>query len=186
MQKLVSILLILLLCLCALPIAAEESVSTADAPAVALPVSFERYQAAYEAVIAANAPDAAVSWREAEQNGRTIRMAVISDAFVSVMALLEEGNVTELAVAVQAGLDQDTLYSFLSMAGYSAAALLVDDDTDATAASIAAMNTVFDVFTAMTEGRAVDSILGLPGVISISAPDETSWQYYFSLKVVAE
>lgn len=191
MKKLTVLLLSLLLCLgTLLPAAAEEPVPTAEpaaeAPAIALPISFEAYKAAYEAVIAANSPEVTVTWREVEEDGRSIRMAFINDSFVSVMALLGEGNVIELAVVLQADLSQETLFSFMSMSAYCGAALLVDGDTDVAAATAAFMDELYAFFTAMSQNQTLENICGLPGGMSISAKEETTWQYYFALKLTAE
>lgn len=191
MKKLTALFLSLLLCLCALlPAAAEEPAPTAEpaaqAPAIVLPISFEDYKAAYEAVIAANSPEVTVTWREAEEDGRSIRMAVINDSFVSVMALLSEGNVVELAVVLQADLSEETLFSFMSMSAYCGAALLVNGDTDAPAATATFMEELYTFFTAMSQNQPLENICGLPGGMSIVARDETTWQYYFALKLDAK
>lgn len=191
MKKLTVLLLSLLLCLgTLLPAAAEEPVPTAEpaaeAPAIALPISFEAYKAAYEAVIAANSPEVTVTWREVEEDGRSIRMALINDSFVSVMVLLEEEMVTELAVVLKADLSQETLLSFLSMSGYCGAALLVSEEVSAAEATMTFMDELYIFFTSMTEGKTLESLCGLPGGMSISPADNSTWQYYFALKLDAE
>lgn len=189
MKKFTSLLLSLLLCLCMLPGMAEEAAEPAAEaafPAISLPISFETYSAAYEAVIAANTSSATITWQAVEKDGRSIRMAVVNDAFVSLMVLLEDDMVTELAVVLQAGLDEENLISFLSMCGYCGAALLEGQGMDAAEASETCMADLYDFFSAMSQGQQVESVFGLPGGMSISSPDNTTWQYYFALKLVAE
>lgn len=187
MNKLTALILSLLLCLGALLPAAAEEPAPADVPAaapvVSLPVSFEAYKAAYEAVLADNAPNATVTWNAVEEDGRSIRMAVINDSFVSVMVLLEEEMVTDLAVVLKADLSQETLLSFLSMSGYCGAALLVSEEVSAAEATMTFMDELYVFFTAMTEDKTPESLCGLPGGMSISSADNSTWQYYFALKL---
>lgn len=123
MKKLLSLFLALLLCLGALPAAMAEEAPADEAavlPDVTPPISLTAYQQAYETVIAANAPECTVTWNPVEQDGSTIWMAVINNAFVSVMLLADGENVAEVACITQGEASEDALLTFLSMCGYGA------------------------------------------------------------------
>lgn len=189
MKKFLSLVLALILGLCALtPALAEEAASTqaaSELPDINLPVLLADYQKAYEAVIAANAADCAVSWESVEQENGVVWIATINNSFTSLMLLTDGEYVAELACLMQSELSEDALLTFLSMGGYGGAALMLDEDTDAAAASEAFMNELFSIFSAMLSGESPENICGLPGGISISLVDESTYQYYFVLQLNA-
>lgn len=193
MKKLLSLVLALLMCLCALiPAVAEEAApEVTDAPAavetpdVNLPIALADYQAAYEAIIAASAPDCKITWSSVEQDGNTIWMATIDDSFTSVMLLVEDDQVVEIACLMQSELSNDAVLTYLSMGGYAGAALMLDEDTDALTATDYFMAEMYMLFTSATQGDSSESICGLPGGISISPLEDGSYQYYFVLSLTA-
>lgn len=183
MKKLIALILALLLCLTSLPVLAEE----AAAPALNLPITLEGYKQAYEAVINGVLPGNAISWTSAplgDEAGAESHMAMINDAFISVMLLPVDGQVAELAVLLQADLSENTLMTFLSMAGYAGAALLIDEDTTAVEACDAFMNELINVFVSIQNGVAPESIYTLPGMLNITPMGDGTYQYYFVLSLI--
>ena len=84
MKKLIALFIAALLGLTALPVVFAQE--TAQGHAVML----ADYQKAYEAVIAANAPECTVSWSAtAREDGREAYMGAINGVFVSVLLLPE-------------------------------------------------------------------------------------------------
>lgn len=190
MKKFLSLMMALLLCLCALaPAMAEDAAPAEDpaeaVPAVALPIAIDAFKAAYEAILTLNAPDCTLTWNSQEQNGQTIWMASINDSFVGLMLLADGENVAEIACLMQGELNENNLLTFLSMGGYGGAALLHNAGMEASGATETFMNTLFATFTQMTQGDQPDDICGLPGAMSISKLDENLYQYYFILKLTA-
>lgn len=179
MKKLVSLLLALV-CLCSLlPAAAEE----ADLPALTLPVALADYQAAYEALLADVVPGCTVSWTSAPMEGGECYMALVNDSFIGVMVLEADGQAQEVAVLMQSALDEDSLMTFLSLAGYAGAALLRSDEVSSVTACNAFVGELYTVFSIMTAGGQSESIYGLPGGVSISPLEDGSYQYYFVLQL---
>lgn len=180
MKKLLSLLSALLLCLCSLtPALAEEAAShTAN-----IPITLADYQKAYEAVILANAPEASIVWSTAPIENGEAHLATIDNSFVSVMLLPDGEYVAEVAVLMEADLTESALLAFLSMAGYSGAALLLDEDTDAETASQTFMNEVVSVFMLLSEGTSPEDICGLPAGLSITTTESGAYQFYFILKL---
>lgn len=182
MKKLISLLLALACLLSLSPVVAEEE--AAPAPAVNAPITLEAYQQAYETLIAAVVPDCTVTWSSAQlEDGSEAWMGIINDAFAAVMLLPVDGMVSEIAVLLQSDLTEDTLFTFLSMAGYAGAALLVDEETTPEAACSAFVDELYIVFSAMVSNEQPENIYGLPGAMSISAAADGSYQYYFILKL---
>lgn len=180
MQKFLSLLMAAMLCLCALlPAMAEE----APAPAPQLPITVEAYQKAYEALIADIAPGSTVTWRTVPMEEGECYMGMIDNAFVGVMMLHDNGQVTELAVLMQAGMTQDVLMTFLSLAGYAGATLLRSETVTSTQACDAFLAELIGAFQIMTEGGQPPAICGLPAAISITPQQDGSCQYYFILKL---
>lgn len=182
MKKLASLLICAFLLLCALgPALAEETAALT----VSLPISLADYQKAYEAIIAENAPGCTVAWSSAAAEGKEAWLGVINHSVVGVMLQPEGESVAEVAVLITAELSEASLQTFLSLAGYCGAALLLDEDTDAASAMQAFMNEIYAVFTAISEGVTPEDICGLPGVLSISAAEDGMYQFYFLLNLTA-
>ena len=182
MKKLIALTLALLLCLCALPAPAEE----AAAPALNLPITLEAYKQAYEAVINGVLPGNTITWTSAPLGNDTdavSHMAMINDAFISVMLLPVDDQVTELAVLLQADLSEGTLMTFLSMAGYAGAAMLIDEDTTAVEACDAFRSELINAFVSLQNGVAPESIYTLPGMLNITPMGDGTYQYYFVLSL---
>lgn len=178
-RKLIALLLTLLLAAVLLPAAAEE-----DAAAPTAPITIEAYKAAYEAVVAANAPECSITWTESVQDGQTVSCATINNSFVSLLLLHDGGMAAEAAVLINASLTLDNMQSFLSMAGYSIAARLVNDGTEVTAATDSAMSELMMLFTSMASDAApLQEVCGFPVGPSISALSENVWQFYFVLPI---
>ena len=179
MQKLLALVLALV-CLCTLlPAAAEE------APALNLPMTVEAYMDAYTTVLTDVAEGCTVTWSSAAMEEGVCWMATVNGSITSVMVLAVDGQASEVAVLLQSDLTEDTLLTFLSMAGYAGAALLKDEDTTSVQACDAFVNEVFNVFTAIYEGNSPDNIYGLPGALNISIVEEGVYQYYFIIKLDA-
>ena len=99
------------------------------------------------------------------------------------MLLENEGQVSELAVLLQADLSENALMTFLSMSGYAGAALLADEDTTATQACDAFMGELMNVFIAIQNGQTPANIYTLPGMINITPMEDGTYQYYFVLQL---
>ncbi len=183
MKKLISLLTALLLCLCAMLPALAEEPAPSPAPALLLPMTLETYQQAYEAVIADVLPDCTVTWSTAPIEGGECYMATINSAFISVMLLPVDGQVTELAVLLQADMSESTLMTFLSMAGYAGAALLRSEEVTSMQACDAFIGELLNVFNQIYAGTQPGSIYGLPGGINITPMPDGTYQYYFILKL---
>lgn len=179
MKKLLSLLLALMYLCALLPAAAEET----DRPALNLPIALTDYQAAYDALLTDVVPGCSIAWTNAPMEGGECHMALVNDSIVSVMALTADGQVQELAVLIQAPLEESTLMTFLSMAGYAGAALLRNDQVSSLNACDAFIGELYTVFSIMTAGGQTESIYGLPGGISISPLADGSYQYYFVLRL---
>lgn len=182
MKKLTALFLALLLCLSSLPVLAEE----ATVPALNLPITLDSYKQAYEAIINGVLPGNTISWTSAPLGNGTdaeSHMALIDDAFISVMLLPVDGQVAELAVLLQADLSESTLMTFLSMAGYAGAAMLIDEDTTAVEACDAFMSELINAFVSIQNGVAPESIYTLPGMLNITPMGDGTYQYYFVLNL---
>lgn len=158
---------------------------TADsaAPDLNLPITTEDYQKAYEAVINGVTTGNTVSWASTTIEDGETWIATVNDAFISVMLLENEGQVSELAVLLQADLSENALMTFLSMSGYAGAALLADEDTTATQACDAFMGELMNVFIAIQNGQTPANIYTLPGMINITPMEDGTYQYYFVLQL---
>ncbi len=181
MKKLISLLLTLLLCLSVLlPAAAEET-----APALNLPISLEDYKTAYETLLTTVVPGCTVTWSTMAMEGDEVWLGTINDSFIGVMLLAKDDMASEICALMQADLSENTLMTFLSMAGYAGAALLTSDAVAPEAACDAFFGEVFGFFSATIEGSPTEDIYGLPGGISISPMEDGTYQYYFILKLDA-
>ena len=177
MKKLLSLLLVLM-GLCALLPAA-----TAEAPALNLPITAQDYMASYEALLADVVEGVTVTWNSTPMEDGECWMAVVNDSFVSVMVLTAGGQAREIAVLIQGALDEDTLMTFLSMAGYAGAALLRSEAVTSEAACDAFVAEMFNVLSAINQGQQPENIYGLPGGINVSTTEDGACQYYFVLSL---
>lgn len=180
MKKLTALFLVLTLLLCALPAAVAEE---AAAPALNLPITLEDYMASYEAVITEAVPGCTVSWTSAPLDEGECWMATINGSFISVMLMPVDGQVSEIAVLMQTGLDETSLMTFLSMAGYAGAALLRSESVTSLEACDAFMAELMSMFSAIYAGEAPTSIYGLPGMINLTPMQDGTCQFYFILKL---
>ena len=185
MKKLLSLTLALLMCLCALlPAAAQEApAQETAAPAVNAPLTLEAYKAAYETVITTILPECTVAWTSSPLEEGEAWLAVVNNSFVSVMVLPVDGVVSEVAVLLQADMSEETLMTFLSMAGYAGAALLQDEEVSTEAACEAFIAELYTVFSGILNGEQPENIYGLPGAINITSAADGTFQYYFILKL---
>ena len=186
MKKLLSLTLALLLCLCALlPACAEEAAPAEEAarPEVNRPITLEAYQQAYDTLITTILPGCTVAWSSAPIESGEAWLAIVNDSFVSVMVLPKDGVISEVAVLMQADMSEDSLMTFLSMAGYAGAALLCDEEVTPEQACDAFVAELYTVFSAVINGTHPENIYGLPGAINITAAAEGVFQYYFILKL---
>ena len=179
MKKLLSLAAVFMLLCCLLPAAAEE----AERPALNLPISLEAYQQAYNALMAEVVPDCTISWVSAPMEGGECHMAVVDDSFISVMVLSADGQAQEVAVLLQSTLDEGSLMSFLSMAGYAGATLLCSEAVTPVEACDAFVAEMLNLLSAINQGQQPDNVYGLPGGISITAQPDGSYQYYFVLSL---
>lgn len=185
MKKLISLTLALLMCLCALlPAAAQEApAQETAAPAVNAPLTLDAYKAAYETVITTILPECTIAWNTSPMEEGEAWIAVINDAFPSVMVLAKEGMVDEIAVLMQSDMSETSLMTFLSMAGYAGAALLQDEEVSAEAACEAFIAELYTVFNGILNGEQPEDIYGLTGAINITSVADGAFQYYFILKL---
>ncbi|MBR3763663.1 MAG: hypothetical protein IKK57_03825 [Clostridia bacterium] len=179
MKKFLSLVLALM-CLCPLFSAAAEE---APLPELNLPISLEGYQQAYTTLLTAIVPGCSVSWISAPMEDGECYMGVIDNSFVSVMVLVKDSQAQEIAVLMQSTLDESSLMTFLSMAGYAGAALLCDEAVTPVDACDAFVNELYAVFSAINAGEQPENIYGLPGGISITVQEDGSYQYYFVLSL---
>lgn len=194
LTALILALLCLLLTGCTAPSQGNAESATTDAtaapaatdgalPDLNLPITLEAYQQAYDAVINGVTTGNTVKWSASPLEDSEAWIATVNDAFVSVMLLPADGQVSELAVLLQADLSENTLMTFLSMGGYAGAALLVDEDTTAEQACDAFMAELLTVFLAIQNGEIPENIYNLPGMINITPLEDGTYQYYFVLRL---
>ncbi|MBQ2952391.1 MAG: hypothetical protein IJE07_02430 [Clostridia bacterium] len=177
MKKLLSLLLAAMLCLCALlPAAAEE------APITRAPMAFTTFQALYNDLFTTAYPGNTISWITREISGTEAWGALMNDTLPMAMALLQDGNVSQIVLSYDGPMDEETVTVFIVQCVLVGGSLLTGDGMPAEAAIEEATNTLAENLSQALQGGSNEfSVWGVNALFSSTTEDGTNYEFLLVL-----